>query len=66
VNINDEIDLVKGYSPENEKFLLVDRIIVVSIGKLTGALKHPVKMQVFKSLTIENYIDPWSKSDGLE
>ncbi|GFY39966.1 s4 RNA-binding domain-containing protein [Trichonephila inaurata madagascariensis] len=58
----DEIDLIKGYSPENSRFLLVDRIIVKSIGKVTGTGNYPVKMQVFKSLTIENYPEPWTKS----
>ncbi|GFR27566.1 s4 RNA-binding domain-containing protein [Trichonephila clavata] len=60
----DEIDLIKGYSPENSRFLLVDRILVKSIGKVTGTGNYPVKMQVFKSLTIENYPEPWTKSSA--
>ncbi|GBM53037.1 hypothetical protein AVEN_22412-1 [Araneus ventricosus] len=66
VHNEDEIDLVKGYSPENQKFLLVDRIIIKGIGKPNLNGNFPVKMQVFKELTIENYPDAWSKMDVLE
>ncbi|GFU44176.1 s4 RNA-binding domain-containing protein [Nephila pilipes] len=62
VHPDDEVDLIKGYSPENSRFLLVDRIYVKSIGKVTETGNYPVKMQVFKSLTIENYPEPWTKS----
>ncbi|CAL1265862.1 unnamed protein product [Larinioides sclopetarius] len=66
VHIEDEIDLIKGYSPENQKFLLVDRIVIKGIGKPNLNGTFPVKMQIFKELTIENYPDAWSKTDVLE
>ncbi|KAF8764402.1 mitochondrial transcription rescue factor 1-like [Argiope bruennichi] len=66
IHTEDEIDLVKGYSPENQKFLLVDRIVIKGIGKVTQNGNFPVKMQIFKELTIENYPDAWSKMDVLE
>ncbi|XP_015927540.1 mitochondrial transcription rescue factor 1 isoform X2 [Parasteatoda tepidariorum] len=58
----DEVDTVKGLSPDNDRFLLVDRVTVKSVGKVTGTGNYPVKFQVFKGLTIENYNDPWIKS----
>lgn len=66
ISPGDEIDLVKGYSPENEKFLTVDRLLIKSVEKVTGTGMYPVKMQLLKALTIENYEDPWSASSVSE
>ncbi|KFM79495.1 hypothetical protein X975_26482, partial [Stegodyphus mimosarum] len=60
VNIGDEIDLVKGNNPDNSQLIDVHRVIIRSIGKVTGTGNYPLKMEVYKSLPIENYKIPWT------
>ncbi|XP_054710021.1 mitochondrial transcription rescue factor 1-like [Uloborus diversus] len=62
----DEVDLIKGFSPENSKLLIVDRVMIKSIDKISGTGNYPVNLLVFKSLTIENYPKPWAPSSSSE
>lgn len=48
-----EIDVIKGNSPENNDFLIVGRIEILSV-KADG-LKFIVTVRRFKNLAIENY-----------
>ncbi|KAG8188309.1 hypothetical protein JTE90_008951 [Oedothorax gibbosus] len=66
VRVDDELDLIKSSHPENNKMLLVDRIVIKSIGRVNDNGNFPIKMQVFKSLAIENYSDPYMKSSLSE
>jgi len=59
-----EIDRIRGFSPDTSKLLLVDRVIIKGIDKITGGGMYPVRMEVYKSLVIENYEDPW-RHDSL-
>ncbi|XP_035209973.1 mitochondrial transcription rescue factor 1-like [Stegodyphus dumicola] len=60
VSIGDEIDLVKGYNPDNSQLIDVHRVIIKSVGKVTGTGNYPLKMEAYKSLPIENYKVPWT------
>lgn len=57
VEVGDEIDLVKGPSPNNPDFLLVARVEVLS-AKLDGD-ELEVKLKKFKNLLIDNYDNKW-------
>lgn len=60
VDVGDEIDLVRGPSPNNPDFLIVSRVEVIS-SKLDGE-ELEVKLKKFKSLLINNYDDKWNSS----
>lgn len=60
VDIGDEIDLVRGPSPNNPDFLIVSRVEVVS-SKLDGE-ELEVKLKKFKNLLINNYDDKWNSA----
>lgn len=66
VYIGDELDRVRGFSPDTSKYLIVDRVTIKGIDKVTGAGLIPVSMEVLKELTIENYEDPWDPSSMKE
>lgn len=57
VEVGDEIDLVKGPSPNNPDFLLVSRVEVLS-AKLDGD-ELEVKLKKFKNLLINDYESKW-------
>lgn len=59
IHIGDEIDRVLGFSPDTNKYILVDRIIVKGVDQITNSGMYPVKLEVLKKLTVENYEDPW-------
>lgn len=58
VQIEDEIDHVQKQSPDNPKFILVNRCKVASVSVESDAIK--VKLIQDKSLLIENYDDQWT------
>lgn len=60
VEVGDEIDLVKGPSPNNPDFLVVSRVEVLS-AKLDGD-ELQVKLRRFKNLLIDNYDNKWKSS----
>ncbi|XP_050437539.1 mitochondrial transcription rescue factor 1 [Adelges cooleyi] len=57
LEIGDEVDLIKGPSPNNPDFLLVSRIEILS-ANLDGD-ELLVKLRRFKTLLINNYSDKW-------
>ncbi|KAE9534417.1 hypothetical protein AGLY_008507 [Aphis glycines] len=57
IEVGDEVDLVKGPSPNNPDFLLVSRVEVLS-AKLDGD-ELEVKLKKYKSLLINNYENKW-------
>lgn len=65
VNVGDELDLIKGYSPSNPSFLTVGRLEILSAKPKNDGEGIIVKMRRSKSLTIENYPDgdPWKQSE---
>lgn len=58
VEVEDEIDLIRGRSPNNNKFLIVDRCIVLSIGTTSDNIL--VELLRNKNLLIEDYADSWN------
>jgi len=59
VEVGDEVDLIKGPSPNNPDFLLVSRVEVLS-AKLDGD-ELDVKLKKYKSLLINNYANKWKQ-----
>lgn len=57
IEVGDEVDLIKGPSPNNPDFLLVSRVEVLS-AKLDGDELY-VKLKKYKSLLINNYENKW-------
>lgn len=57
LQVGDEVDLIKGPSPNNPDFLLISRVEVLST-KLDGD-ELEVKLRKFKSLLINNYENKW-------
>ncbi|XP_060871598.1 mitochondrial transcription rescue factor 1 [Metopolophium dirhodum] len=57
IEVGDEVDLVKGPSPNNPDFLLVSRVEVLS-AELDGD-ELDVKLKKYKSLLINNYENKW-------
>lgn len=57
LQVGDEVDLVKGPSPNNPDFLLISRVEVLS-AKLDGD-ELEVKLRKFKNLLINNYENKW-------
>lgn len=53
LEVGDEVDLVKGPSPQNSDFLLVSRIEILSVKFDDNELE--VKLRKFKNLLINNY-----------
>ncbi|XP_018323671.1 uncharacterized protein C6orf203 [Agrilus planipennis] len=60
VNEGDELDIIKGTDINNPKFLTVGRVEILSVTPKGEGFY--VKLRRCKTLTIENYEDPW-KSD---
>ncbi|VVC24616.1 RNA-binding S4 domain [Cinara cedri] len=60
LEVGDEVDLVKGPSPNNPDFLIVSRVEVIST-KLDGD-ELEVKLKKFKSLLVDNYENTWKSS----
>lgn len=60
LNVGDEVDLIKGLSPNNPDFLLVSRVEILS-AKLDGD-ELEVKLNKFKTLLIDNYNNKWKQS----
>jgi len=57
VEVGDEVDLIKGPSPNNPDFLIVSRVEVLSAKLDDDELE--IKLKKFKSLLIENYNNKW-------
>lgn len=60
LHVGDEVDVIRGLSPMNPEFLVVSRIEILSVK--SGEENVAVKVRRFKSLTIENYSEPWRES----
>ena len=60
LHVGDEVDVIRGLSPMNPEFLLVSRIEILSVKPEEDNVA--VKIRRFKSLTIENYSEPWRES----
>lgn len=60
LEVGDEVDLVKGHSPNNPDFLLVSRVEVLSAELDDDELE--VKLRKFKNLLINNYDNKWKSS----
>jgi hypothetical protein len=60
LHVGDEVDVIRGLSPMNSKFLLVSRLQILSAK--AGEENIAVKIRRFKSLTVENYSEPWRES----
>lgn len=60
LHVGDEVDVIRGLSPLNPEFLLVSRIEILSVKPEEENVA--VKIRRFKSLTIENYSEPWRES----
>lgn len=60
LDVGDEVDVIRSLSPMNPEFLLVSRIEILSVK--AGEEHIAVKLRRFKSLTVENYRDPWKES----
>lgn len=58
--VGDEVDLIKGFSPNNPDFLLVSRIEVLSV-KLDGD-ELETKLKKYRNLLINNYSNKWKSS----
>lgn len=58
IEVEDEIDLIIGRSPDNPNFLIVHRCILLSAKPKTDSIA--VKLIRNKSLLIEDYKDPWN------
>ena len=63
VNVGDEIDVIRNVSPMNPKFLIISRIKVLSAKAEDESIS--VKLQRNKTLTIENYVEPWKESQEI-
>ncbi|XP_063243691.1 mitochondrial transcription rescue factor 1 isoform X2 [Bacillus rossius redtenbacheri] len=62
--VGDEVDVVRGPSPDNPAFLVVSRAEVLSA---TGkGDKLAVKLRRYKSLVIDNYSEPWKSFQQTE
>jgi hypothetical protein len=60
LHVGDEVDVIRGLSPMNPDFLLVSRLQILSVK--AGEENIIVKIRRFKSLTVENYSEPWTES----
>ncbi|VVD00382.1 unnamed protein product [Leptidea sinapis] len=61
IRIDDEVDLIKGFSPKNPDHILISRIEVLNIAAKEESISVTVRR--FKNLLIENYEqDPYKKS----
>lgn len=60
LEVGDEVDLVKGPSPNNPDFLLVSRVEILS-AKLDGD-ELEIKLKRYKNLLIDNYDNKWKSS----
>ncbi|XP_017779595.1 PREDICTED: uncharacterized protein C6orf203 [Nicrophorus vespilloides] len=60
VQEGDEIDIVKGVNTDNPKFLTVGRVEVLNAANKEDHIS--LKVRRYKTLTIENYADPWKGS----
>lgn len=57
IDVGDEIDVIRGASPNNPNFLTVARVEVLGAKEREGSVK--VKLRRCKSLTVENYEEKW-------
>uniref|UniRef100_A0A182W4Y3 Mitochondrial transcription rescue factor 1 C-terminal domain-containing protein n=1 Tax=Anopheles minimus TaxID=112268 RepID=A0A182W4Y3_9DIPT len=64
LEVEDEIDVVRGPSPSNPDHLIVSRVEIVSVTPRTENLS--VTLRRHKSLIIENYKEHGSYSDGQD
>ncbi|XP_008468288.1 uncharacterized protein C6orf203 [Diaphorina citri] len=63
VSLGDEIDVVKGFSTVNPKFLSVQRVKILGASNPTDDEPMTLKIRRYKNLTIDNYEeDPYKES----
>lgn len=53
MNVGDEIDVIRGFSPENPTFLIVSRVTILTANAHNDGFN--VQLRRFKGLLIENY-----------
>ncbi|XP_029159334.1 uncharacterized protein C6orf203 homolog [Nylanderia fulva] len=58
VDVGDEIDMISQRSLDNPGFLIVNRIVILSVS--AGSNNVKVKLARDKNLLIEDYEEPWS------
>lgn len=58
VEVGDEIDLVSHRSLDNPGFLIVNKIVILSMNPASESVR--VKLSRDKNLLIEDYEEPWS------
>ncbi|CAL1677951.1 unnamed protein product [Lasius platythorax] len=58
VEVGDEIDLVSHRSLDNPGFLIVNKIVILSMNSASESVR--VKLSRDKNLLIEDYEEPWS------
>lgn len=58
MDVGDEIDLVLHRKEDNPAFLIVNRILVLSMNPGTNTVR--IKISRDKNLLIEDYEEPWS------
>lgn len=58
VEIGDEIDIVLHRNLDNPKFLIVNRIVILSMTPTSNSVR--IKLSSDKNLLIEDYEEPWS------
>ncbi|KAF2886714.1 hypothetical protein ILUMI_19459 [Ignelater luminosus] len=61
VEVGDEIDIIKSVSDSNPNFLIVGRVEVLDVKPRNEG--YAVRLRRCKSLTIENYEEPWKPGD---
>lgn len=59
--MGDEVDVIKGVNSRNPAFLDVSRVNVVAADVDESQEKIIVILKRYKSLTIENYKDPYRR-----
>lgn len=55
--VGDELDVIKGFTPENPNFLTVTRVEVLKVQLNEEEDRFLVKVRKTKSLVVDNYDD---------
>jgi len=64
LNVGDEVDLIKGTNSLNPAFLDISRVVLRGVKHAPGQEKINVKLRRFKTITVDNYEEPWSAPSG--
>lgn len=58
VEVGNEIDIVSHRNLDNPAFLIVNRIVILSMSSTPNSVR--IKLSIDKNLLIEDYEEPWS------